>query len=140
MIDLAGKKYIVIVQCHIVKERCPGYLCEKAFHERTGGFADYPSDTAYRVVNMTCGGCCGRALHRKLTHMLRTMKRKEGIEKGDVIIQLSSCMTKDNFHAPPCPHLDYLKTLVERIGIDFRADTVISEASERRRQEGRYHQ
>lgn len=140
MIDLARKTYVVIVQCHIVKERCPGYLCEKAFHERAGGFAEYPSDTAYRVLNMTCGGCCGRALHRKLTNMFRTMKKKEGIQKGDVVVQLSSCMTKDNFHAPPCPHLDYLKTLIERIGVDVRTDTVISDLSQRRRQEGLYHQ
>ena len=138
MTDLAEKKYVVIVQCHIVKERCPGYLCEKAFHERTGGFADYPKDKAYRVMNMTCGGCCGRALHRKLTNLLRTMKKKEGLEKSDVVVQFSSCITKDNFHAPPCPHLDYLRSLIERIGIDFRQDTVISDLSERRRQEGRY--
>jgi hypothetical protein len=43
--DLNQKDYLVIVQCHIVKERCPGYLCEKAFYERTGGFADYRQDT-----------------------------------------------------------------------------------------------
>jgi predicted metal-binding protein len=140
MTDLAEKKYVVIVQCHIVKERCPGYLCEKAFNERTGGFADYPRDRIYRVMNMTCGGCCGRALHRKLTSLLRTMKKKEGLQKGDVVVQFSSCITKDNFHAPPCPHLDYLKSLIERIGIDFRQDTVISDLSERRRREGRYKQ
>ena len=138
MIDLAKKQYVVIVQCHIVKERCPGYLCEKAFHERTGGFAPYPTDKSYRVLNMTCGGCCGRAVHRKLTLLLRILKKKEGLEKGDVVVQLSSCMTKDNFHAPPCPHLDYIRTLIGRIGIDVRADTVISEKSQRRRDEGVY--
>jgi hypothetical protein len=68
------------------------------------------------------------------------MKKKEELEKTDVVVQFSSCITKDNFHAPPCPHVEYLKTLVERIGIDFRADTVVSETSERRRQEGRYQQ
>jgi predicted metal-binding protein len=62
--DLSQKEYLVIVQCDIVKERCPGFLCEKAWHERTGGFADYPADKAYRVVHLTCGGCCGRALHQ----------------------------------------------------------------------------
>jgi len=138
MIDLARKRYVVIVQCHIVKERCPGYLCEKAFHERAGGFASYPKDVAYRVLNMTCGGCCGRALHRKLTLLLRTLKKKEGLEKGDVVVQLSSCITKENFHAPPCPHLDYLRTLIERIGLDVQADTVISETSLRRRAAGVY--
>ena len=138
MIDLAKKQYIVILQCHIVKERCPGYLCEKAFHERTGGFAQYPKDRSYRVLNMTCGGCCGRATHRKLTLLLRTLKKKEGLEKSDVVVQLSSCMTQDNFHAPPCPHLDYIRMLIERIGIDVQADTVISKKSQRRREAGVY--
>jgi predicted metal-binding protein len=138
MINLAEKQYVVILQCHIVKERCPGYLCEKAFHERTGGFASYPKDRSYRVLNMTCGGCCGRATHRKLTLLLRTLKKKEGLEKGDVVVQLSSCMTKDNFHAPPCPHLHYLQTLIERIGLDVQAGTVISEKSQCRRDQGVY--
>jgi len=89
MIDPAEKDYVVIVQCHIVKQRCPGYFCEKAFHERTGGFADYPKDRAYRVMNMTCGGCCGRAVHRKLSSLLRQLKKREGIEKDRVVVQLS---------------------------------------------------
>jgi len=136
--DLNQKDFLVIVQCHIVKERCPGYLCEKAFHERTGGFADYPKDRHYRVINLTCGGCCGRALHRKLTLLKRTIKKKEGIEKDRIIVQLSSCITKDNYHALPCPHKDYLKALIEKIGLDYLEDTVISATSERRRAEGGY--
>ena len=105
-VDLSQKEYIVILQCHIVKERCPGYQCERAFHERTGGFADYPRDKSYRTLGMTCGGCCGRATHRKLTRLLRTIAKKEGIGKDGIVVQLSSCMTNDNYHAPPCPHPD----------------------------------
>ena len=138
--DLSQKDYLVIVQCDIVKERCPGYLCEKAFHERIGGFAHYPADKQYRVINLTCGGCCGRALHRKLTLLKRTLKKKEGIDKDKIIVQLSSCITKDNYHAPPCPHLDYLKALTEKIGIDYREDTEINEKSEKRRVQGIYIQ
>ncbi len=138
MIDLAAKEYVVILQCHIVKERCPGYLCEKAFHERTGGFASYPKDKSYRVLNMACGGCCGRATHRKLTNLVRNLRKKEGIDKDRIVMQLSSCMTKDNFHAPPCPHLDYIKTLIGRIGLDIAEDTEICEKSERRRKNGVY--
>jgi predicted metal-binding protein len=133
------KDYIVVLQCHIVKERCPGYLCERAFHERTGGFAIYPKDRPYRVLTMTCGGCCGRAAHRKLTLMLRTMLKKEGITKDRVVVQLSSCIVKDNYHAPPCPHLAYIRQLIERIGLECREGTVISEKSERRRKDGTYH-
>jgi predicted metal-binding protein len=136
--DFTQKEYLVIVQCDIVKERCPGYLCEKAFHERSGGFAAYPKDKSYRVINLTCGGCCGRALHRKLTLLKRTIKKKENIEKDKIIVQLSSCITKDNYHAPPCPHREYIKTLISRIGIDYLEDTEICEKSQRLREEGLY--
>lgn len=138
MVDLKQKDYVVIVQCHIVKERCSGYNCERTFHERTGGFAAYPKDKTYRMLNMTCGGCCGRGLQRKLSNLTRRIKKQEGIDKDRIIVQLSSCITKDNFHAPPCPHLDYLKSLIARVGLDMREDTVISEKSEKRRQEGLY--
>lgn len=136
--DLTQKAYIVVLQCHIVKERCPGYQCERAFHERTGGFADYPKDRPYRVLSMTCGGCCGRATHRKLTRLVCTIGKKEGIRKDQIVVQMSSCMTNDNYHAPPCPHLDYIKNLIGRIGLDVREGTVISEKSEQRRRDGTY--
>ena len=138
--DLAEKDYVVIVQCDIVKERCPGYFCEKAFHERTGGFAAYPKDRGYRTLYMTCGGCCGLATQRKLTSLARQLKKREGIGKDGIVVQLSSCMTKDNFHGPPCPHLGYIKTLIARAGLDVRDDTSISELSEKRRREGVYAQ
>ena len=138
MVDLKQKDYVVIVQCHIVKERCSGYNCERAFHERTGGFAAYPKDKTYRMLNMTCGGCCGRALQRKLSNLTRRIKKQEDIGKDRIIVQLSSCITKDNYHAPTCPHLDYLKALIARVGLDVREDTVISEKSEKRRKEGLY--
>jgi predicted metal-binding protein len=138
VVDLAKKEYVVILQCHIVKERCPGYQCEKAFHERTGGFADYAKDRPVRYLSMTCGGCCGRATHRKLSRLLRTISEKEGIEKDRIVVQLASCVCKDNYHAPPCPHLDYIRTLIGRIGLDIREGTVISDLSAQRRQGGTY--
>jgi predicted metal-binding protein len=138
MMDLAKKEYIVILQCHIVKERCPGYQCEKALHERTGGFAEYPKDKTYRYLSMTCGGCCGRATHRKLAQLIKSIGKKEGIGKEHIVVQLSSCVTNDNYHAPPCPHLAYLKTLIERLGLDVREGTIIYEKSEQRRRDGTY--
>jgi predicted metal-binding protein len=132
------KTYIVIVQCHIVKERCSGYFCEKAFHERTGGFASYPKDAAYRTLTLTCGGCCGRALHRKLSHLAREIQKKEGVGRERIVVQLSSCITKDNSHGPPCPHLDYLKTLIGKVGMEVREGTAISPKAEERRQSGVY--
>jgi predicted metal-binding protein len=138
MTDASDKGYIAIVQCHIVKERCSGYSCEKAFQDRTGGFAAYPADKAYRTIFMTCGGCSGRALHRKLLHLVRRSKKGEGLDKDRIVVQLSSCITRDNCHAPPCPHLDYLKGLIAKVGLDVREDTVISPKAEQRRKEGTY--
>jgi predicted metal-binding protein len=138
MVDPSQKDYVVVVQCHLVKQRCSGYACEKAFHLRTGGFADYPKDKAIRTLTLDCGGCCGRALHRKLMNLVTKIKKAEAVERDRIVVQLSSCITKDNYHGPPCPHLDYLKTLIQRAGLDWRADTAISAKSERRRQEGLY--
>ncbi len=135
---MTDKDYLVVVQCHIVKERCSGYFCEKAFHERTGGLAPYPQGKPARMLAITCGGCCGRAVHRKLTHLLRQIAKREGIETDRVAIQLASCITKDNYHGPPCPHLDYLKEVIGRHGVEIGQDTVISKKSEQRRAEGLY--
>lgn len=138
MIDLSNKDYVVIVQCDLVKERCSGYQCEKALNERTGGFANYPKNKSYRSLYLSCGGCCGRALHRKLLGLVKTIKKKEEIERDRIVVQLSSCITRDNFHGPPCPHLDYLKVLLEKLGLDYLEDTSISEKAEKHRQSGRY--
>ena len=136
--DVKDKVYIAVVQCHIVVERCSGYFCEKEFNGRSGGFSGYPRDRKYRILYLTCGGCCGRALHRKLSHLIRKIKNKEGIVKDEIVVQLASCITRDNYHAPVCPHIDYLKELIGKLGLDVREDTTISKLSEKRRKEGVY--
>ena len=136
---MEDKEYIAIVQCHLVKQRCSGYFCEKAFNERTGGFADYPADKAYRTLNMTCGGCCGRALQRKLRNLVSKIKSRENVEKDKIVVQLSSCITKDNYHGPPCPHLDYIRELIAKLGLDVADDTSISKKAAQRRQDGIYN-
>ncbi|MHC4116411.1 MAG: CGGC domain-containing protein [Planctomycetota bacterium] len=140
MTDLKDKDYIAVIQCHIVKERCSGYGCEQAFHERTGGFSAYSRGKAYRVLSLTCGGCCGRATQRKLSNLTRRIKKAEGIGKDRIVVQLASCLTKDNFHSTPCPHLDYIKSLIAKLGLHVCEDTLVNEKSEKRRKEGRYHQ
>jgi predicted metal-binding protein len=136
---MAEKDYVVVVQCHIVKERCSGYFCERAFTERTGGFSDYPAEQKLRFLPLTCGGCCGRAVHRKLSDLLKYAKKKEKIDKDKIVVHLASCITKDNYHGPPCPHKDYLVTMItEKLGLDIKEDTSISKAAEKRREEGVY--
>lgn len=74
-----AKDYLVVVQCDIVKERCSGYHCEKAFYERSGHFSHYPKEQNTRVLYLTCGGCCGRSLLRKLSHLVRRSQKKENL-------------------------------------------------------------
>jgi predicted metal-binding protein len=135
---MCEKDYLVIVQCDIVMERCSGYFCEKAFHERSGGFSDYPADRAYRTLYMTCGGCCGRGLQRKLSNLIAKISEKEGVTKERIVVHLATCMTKDNHHGPKCPFLGYIKKLVSKLGLDLREDTRISQKSEARRKAGEY--
>ncbi len=137
MADLNEKDYIAVVQCDIVTQRCSGYGCEKSFHERAGGFSAYPKQKNFRMLEMTCGGCCGMAVHRKLNNLVKRLK-KDGVGKDRVVVKLASCVTKDNYHSPPCPHIDYMKTLIGKIGLDICEDTCINEHSEQRRADGTY--
>jgi len=90
-------------------------------------------------MSITCGGCCGRAVHRKLSHFVKRAKAKEKIKKENIIIHLSSCISKDNYHGPPCPHIDYLKNLIcNKLGLDLEEGTEICGLSEKRRKEGKY--
>ncbi|MBI5833511.1 MAG: CGGC domain-containing protein [Armatimonadetes bacterium] len=136
--DPSTKDYVAIVQCHIVKQRCAGYFCEQALQQRTGGFAAYPADRTYRHVMIDCGGCCGRGLQRKLANLVHQLEKQEGITRDRVAVQLSSCITKDSHHGPPCPHLDYLKTLIARMNLEVGEDTRISRLTESRRESGEY--
>ncbi len=131
-------KYVVAVQCDITKQRCSGYMCEQNFHKRKGSFAQYEGDASIRFLSMTCGGCCGKAVHRKLRHVLRMAKQNDSIEPSDVAVHLSSCVCKGNYHGPACPHLDYLQTLIGNIGVQVVLGTVINDLSEKRRQDGTY--
>ncbi len=137
-IDWSKKKYIVVAQCHIVKERCPGFFCERSFTNRTGGFKELPDGQNYRITYLTCGGCCGRALQSALSLLAKKAEKYDKITKEEIVVKLASCITKDNYHGPPCPHLDYLQKLVGKLGIDVSFDTQISEKAEKRRQEGVY--
>ena len=136
--DAKSKKYVAVVQCDITKETCTGYLCEKAWKNRDGGFEIYGGDEDIGMLPFSCGGCCGKALHRKLSLLLRKLKSLEGIEKDQVVVQFSSCITTNNYHSPRCPHIDYMKQLVERHGLDIVENTVISKLASKRRGEGVY--
>ena len=91
MEKLQDKDYVIVVQCDIVKERCPGYACEKAFHERSGGFTIYPPGKPARALYLTCGGCCGLTLHRTLAYTLKSIRKQEGISKDRIAVPGIPC-------------------------------------------------
>lgn len=132
---MSDVKYIIMLQCHIVKERCSGLFCEDSFTKREGAFSEYSKDENIRHISMTCGGCCGRATLRKLTNFFQVLKKETKISREQVVLHFSSCICKENFHGPICPHYDYLKELVERKNIAWKEGTRISELSEKRRNE-----
>ena len=136
---MENKDYIVIVQCHIVKERCSGYFCEASYSQRSGEFSAYPKDKEFRTLYFTCGGCCGRAIHRKVANLLMNLKRKESTGKENVVVHLSSCITKDSYHGPRCPHLDYLVEIIrDKLKVDLVLGTKINDKSEKLRKDGQY--
>ncbi len=130
---MSQPKYIIVLQCHIVKERCSGFLCEQSFHQRDCGFSDYSPDADLRYINFTCGGCCGRATLRKLSNFLKLLKKQTDITRDQVVLHFSSCICKESFHGPICPHYDYLKELVERHNLTWREGTHFSKTAQKRR-------
>jgi predicted metal-binding protein len=133
-------KLIAIIQCSIVHERCSGYYCDRAYVMRTGGFENLDLSDDVRKLSFTCGGCCGRAVHRRLSHLKRKARQTDNIEAHEILVKLSSCMTRDNYHGPPCPHLDYIKELIQKTGISFSCDTAISIKAQEKRAAGVYRQ
>lgn len=135
----AQKSYIVVVQCdQAVHQVCPGFLCEHAFTARTGGFARYPVEAKLRYMAISCGGCPGTAVLRKLINLKRNLKKRENLDSGIAVVHLSTCITRSNHHGPRCPHIDYIKGQVERAGFDCVEDSRISPLAEKRREEGLY--
>ncbi len=136
---MENKEFVVVVQCHIVKERCSGYFCERAFTHRIEGFSEYSKDQALRYLSLTCGGCCGRAVHRKIADLLKSIKKEESVDKEKIVVHFSSCITNDSYHGPPCPHKEYLTTMItEKLGLDLKEGTRISKTGEKRRKQGIY--
>ncbi len=126
-------KYIVVLQCHIVKERCSGFFCENAFTNRIDKFSDYPADKNIRLITITCGGCCGRATLRKLSNLTKLLKKHTNVQLDEITLHFASCISLESFHGPVCPNYDYLKELVSRKNLKTIEGSVISKTSDKRR-------
>lgn len=137
--DITAKKYVIVVQCHIVKERCSGFLCEHAFNEREGSFEIYKNKNDLRFLTFTCGGCCGRGTLRKLQNAIKQLKKQVGIVKEEIVVHFSSCGAFESFHGPKCPHRDYITDIVQnKAGLDFVLGSRYSKTTEARRAAGQY--
>lgn len=130
---------MVVIQCdQSVHQVCPGFLCEHAFNARTGGFARYPVDQDMRYISISCGGCPGTTVLRKLTNLIRNLKKREQTDTDAVVVHLASCISRSNHHGPRCPHIDYIKGQVARARLDCVEDSRISQLAEKRREQGMY--
>ncbi|MCC8190423.1 MAG: CGGC domain-containing protein [Planctomycetes bacterium] len=137
--DLSSIRYIVVVQCHAVtRHTCPGFLCEHAFTARTGGFTRYPRDLPLRYLALSCGGCPGQPVLRKLLNLKRNLQKRENLPVECAVVHLSTCITRSNHHGPRCPHADGLHRQVVEAGFQCVEDSRISDLAEKRRREGRY--
>lgn len=129
-------KYVAIIQCDIAKRRCSGFACSNSFYDREGLFTEY--DDGIRYITFTCGGCCGKGVSAKLEHFAKKCNRA-GINKDDVYIHLASCMVTDNHHYDRCPHVDYIKGIVEKKGYkNLIEGSYVSKNATRKREEGIY--
>lgn len=132
-----GIKYCVIIQCEIAHKRCSGFACTNAFYNRDEKFNNYAEDTRY--ISFTCGGCCGKGVASKLEHFSKHLKSKTDINKDEVSVHLSSCMSTDNYHYDRCPHIDYLKNIIVKKGFNNLVEgTYVSKGATRKREIGQY--
>lgn len=130
-------KQVIIIQCDISHRRCSGFACMNSFYEKDGAFEKY--EDGIRYISFTCGGCCGKGVAAKLEHFSKRMRKAKGMKKDEMVIHLSSCMTTDNHHYDRCPHIDYIKGIIEKHGFKNVVEgTYFSNNSSRKRDEGVY--
>lgn len=132
-------KYVIVIQCDIVRRRCSGFACTDTFYNREDSFKDKGYNENVRYLPITCGGCCGTGLAALLEHFSNKIKKHTDVKKKDVVVHLSSCMVTENYHHDRCPHVDYIKALVKKKGYSQIVEgTYISQNAEKKREKGLY--
>jgi predicted metal-binding protein len=134
--EKSGARCVAVVQCAVAQERCAGVHCALAFHRREHHFAGYGPDTIY--MSMSCGGCPGRRVSRLAANLKNMMRKEAGLEPSEIVVHLAACVVTDNGHYPPCPHLDYIKTILARKGLRVVEGTYVSATAAQRRKTGSY--
>lgn len=130
-------KYVLMIQCDIAHRRCSGFACTNAFYGREEMFEGYEEGVKY--ISFTCGGCCGKGISAKLEHFAKQSKQHNNLNKNEVVVHLASCMVTDNHHYDRCPHVDYIKNIVEKKGYKNVVEgSYISKNATRKREKGIY--
>lgn len=131
-------KEVLIIQCDIAHNRCSGFACTKSFYDRTGKFEGYEEDVRY--ISFTCGGCCGKGVAAKIEHYGKQSRKQNGYAKDEIAVHLASCMVTDNHHYDRCPHVDYIKKIVDKHGfVNLIEGSYMSNNAGRKRSEGVYN-
>ena len=129
-------RVVAVVQCAIALERCSGFSCARAFHNRTHHFRGYADGVLY--VPFSCGGCPGRRVSRLAAHVARMASKKENLHKEQIRVHLTGCVVTDNAHYPACPFKDYMVAILEQNGFAVVEGGYEAEKSAQRRSEGYY--
>lgn len=129
-------KCVAVVQCAVARERCAGVHCALSFHRREHFFTGYGPEVLYLPIS--CGGCPGRRVSRLAANLKRLLGRSANIEPDQIAVHLSACVVNESSHYPPCPHLDYIKAILARKGLNVVEGTYVSATSDKRRREGYY--
>ncbi|WP_053955529.1 CGGC domain-containing protein [Inediibacterium massiliense] len=130
-------KYVVMIQCDLAHRRCSGFACTNTFYKKEGKFEGYTHNVPY--IAFTCGGCCGKGVAAKIEHFSRQLKKNADIKQEEVSIHLSSCMTTDNHHYDRCPHIDYIKNILNKKGFYHIIEgTYITKSATHLREKGVY--
>lgn len=131
------KRLVVIIQCDLVQRRCSGFHCTKWFYEQQESAISYNSNTRY--MTFTCSGCCGMGVAAKLENLSNRLVKKSDIMKDEVAVHLSTCMVNDNHHSDRCPHVDNIKSIIEKHGFHTTVEgTYINKTAAAKREKGIY--
>jgi len=66
------------------------------------------------------------------------LSKEAGIQPTEIAVHLSACVVNESGHYPPCPHLDYVKTILSRKGLRAVEGAYLSASTEERPRQGYY--
>ena len=96
-------KKVGIIRCRETIDMCPGIMCFRSAEKHTGAFEELGEAQIIGFVD--CGGCPGK----------RAISRAKKMEElGANVIMLASCISQGTPIDFVCPHLESIKTTLEK--------------------------